>query len=167
MRFITRQSTIIFHFCFALGTALFFGGCNGGSKQEADNSFHIPENLDSRARIRFEQYAVQGRLLYKQHCANCHQNNGSGLGKLIPPLAKSDFLQKKPEKVACIIRWGMDGPITVNGVEYNQPMPANPQLKDIEIAEIATYILNAWGNREGFVSVQQAQEWLKSCDTPE
>ena len=146
---------------------LLAAGCNGDQKQETDNSFHIPEQLDRRAQLRFEQYAVQGRLLYKQHCANCHQDDGSGLGKLIPPLAKSDYLRQNPQKAVCIIRYGMEGHVVVNGIDYNQPMPANRQLKDIEIAEIATYILNAWGNREGFVSVQQAQEWLKDCELPE
>jgi cytochrome c551 len=136
-------------------------GCGVNEQKETDESFHVPENLEYREKLKFKQYAVQGRLLYKQHCANCHKNDGTGLGNLIPPLANSDYLLQNPQQVLCLIRWGMNGSITVNGKEYNQPMPANPQLKDIEIAEIATYIRNAWGNRGGFVSVQQAQEWLK------
>lgn len=134
------------------------------SQDDPNEFFHIPEGLDNPTELKFRQYAVQGRKLYSQHCANCHQPDGRGLGKLIPPLAGSDYLKENKENVLCIIRWGMEGTVVVNGQEYNQPMPANPQLKDIEIAEIATYIRNAWGNKGEFVQVQQAQEWLRECE---
>lgn len=134
------------------------------SEEISGDAFQIPEGLDRSTELKFRQYAVQGRALYKLHCANCHQEDGSGLGKLIPPLAGSDFLLKNKEELACIIRYGLQGPVIVNGQEYNQPMPPNPQLKDIEIAEISSYILNAWGNSGEFVPVQQAQEWLGNCE---
>ncbi|WP_017730555.1 c-type cytochrome [Nafulsella turpanensis] len=134
-----------------------------GQEQPAEGSFTVPEELDSKAALKFRQYAVQGQILYQQHCTNCHQQDGSGLGELIPPLAQSDFLLNNKGHALCIIRHGMEGPVVVNGVQYNQPMPANPALTDIEIAEIATYILNSWGNEGGFVSVQEAEERLNQC----
>ncbi len=147
---------------------MLINGCGGGDdKKEEAKGFYIPEGLDSRTELRYRQYAVQGRILYKQHCANCHQEDGTGLGELIPPLAKSDYLEKNLQHVVCIIRNGLQGPVVVNGVEYNQPMPPNQQLKNIEIAEIATYITNAWGNKGEFITVQKAQEWLKSCEQEE
>lgn len=148
------------------GTLILAGmivACDTG-QETSNDAFRIPEGLDNATELKFRQYAVQGRKLYSQHCANCHQPDGSGLGQLIPPLAGSDYLEKNKENVLCIIRWGLEGPIVVNGQEYNQPMPPNPQLKDIEIAKIVTYINNAWGNEGEFVQVQQAQEWLKSCE---
>lgn len=144
-------------------TAGLLTACDIGQETSSE-SFKIPEGLDNPTELKFRQYAIQGRKLYRQHCANCHQPAGGGLGRLIPPLAGSDFMEKNKENVLCIIRWGMEGPVVVNGVEYHQPMPANPQLKDIEIAEIATYIFNAWGNEGEFVQVQQAQEWLRECE---
>lgn len=137
--------------------------CN--NRQEEDGttgSFTIPEGLDKATEFKFRQYAVQGRQLYEQHCANCHKADGAGLGTLIPPLAQSDYLKNK-ERVLCIIRHGLNGSLVVNGKEYNQPMPANPQLTAIEIAEIATYIFNSWGNKGGFVAVGEAREALESC----
>lgn len=138
--------------------------CNPQQEKPGSDSFQIPEALDREAELKFRYYAVKGRTLYKQHCANCHQENGSGLARLIPPLAGADFLQNNQSKVVCIIRHGMEGSIVVNGQEYNQPMPPNPELKDIEIAEITSYILNAWGNKGEFVPVQQANEWLQDCE---
>jgi cytochrome c551 len=152
--------------CFPLYIILFSAlllSCN--TRQEEDEttgSFTIPEGLDKATEHKFRQYAVQGRQLYEQHCANCHKADGSGLGSLIPPLAQSDYLKNK-ERVLCIIRHGLNGSLIVNGVEYNQPMPANPQLTAIEIAEIATYIFNSWGNQGELVTAGQAREALRNC----
>lgn len=162
--FICRRITVFSSILFSLLLSSFLFGCGGEEKKESTGGFHTPEGLDRRTELRYKQYAVQGRILYRQHCANCHQDDGSGLGKLIPPLAQSDYLQKNPQDVVCIIRYGLQGPVVVNGIEYNQPMPANPQLKDIEIAEIITYINNAWENKGPFVTVQMAQDWLKDCE---
>lgn len=140
---------------------LFLFSC--GEEKPAEGSFTVPENLEGEAALKFRQYAVQGQILYQQHCSNCHQTDGRGLARLIPPLAQSDFLLNHREQVLCIIRHGMEGPVVVNGIEFNQPMPANPTLTDIEIAEITTYILNSWGNKGGFVSVQEAEELLNNC----
>lgn len=148
-------------FLFLLITTM--SACNQEQERENKGSFTVPEGLEKTTELKFRQYAVQGRLLYEQHCANCHQADGTGLGTLIPPLAQSDYLQNNRHQVLCIIRHGMKGPMMVNGQEYNQPMPANPQLTDIEIAEIATYIFNAWGNQEGFVEVSEAKKVLKNC----
>ena len=95
---------------------------------------------------KLSQYAVQGERLYERHCANCHQLNGTGLGRLYPPLKNSEYLKKDPAELAGIIRNGMEGSISVNGNEYDQPMAGNPTLTDLEIAEILTYINVSWGD---------------------
>lgn len=95
---------------------------------------------------KLSRYAVQGERLYERHCANCHQQNGMGLGRLYPPLKNSEYLKKDPAELAGIIRNGIDGSIRVNGNEYDQPMAGNPTLTDLEIAEILTYINVSWGN---------------------
>ncbi len=99
-----------------------------------------------------QKYITEGILLYKTHCANCHQTNGNGLQALYPPLAGSDYLANK-DSVIHLIRYGQQGPIMVNGKRYNRPMPANKQLSDLEIAEIVTYIYHQWGNEKTLTSV--------------
>ena len=89
----------------------------------------------------------QGKLLYEANCQNCHQADGQALAGLIPPLAGSDYLIINKDKLACIIRNGLDGEIIVNGVSYNQPMPANTLLTEIQISNIINYINNEWGNK--------------------
>jgi mono/diheme cytochrome c family protein len=126
----------------------------GGSNNRAEG-----ENA-----IRFRQYMVQGQQLYLQHCSNCHQAEGTGLAQLYPPLAQSDYMLEDVGRTVCLIKYGLTGEIMVNGRDYNLPMPANPQLTDIEIAEIATYIYNAWGNQHGLISVTEVTQMLNTCD---
>ena len=138
---------------------VFFSQC-GPSSKEVD----IYEDMDFRTRIRMRQYMTEGKGLYQIHCANCHGEDGKGLGKLIPPLAKADFLQNNIEAAICISRNGMQGSIVVNGVEYNQQMPGHDDLTDLEIAEIVTFVGNAWGNKSGLIDVKTTSKILEGCE---
>lgn len=105
----------------------------------------------------------QGRNLYTQHCANCHMEDGSGLGELIPPLAQADWLRDHPLETACIIQHGMEGEVVVNGVTYSNPMPGVESLSDFQIANIINYINQAWGNDYGYVKLADIRETLEGC----
>ncbi|BDD04961.1 c-type cytochrome [Aureibacter tunicatorum] len=118
----------------------------------------------SNSPVKLKQYMVNGQRGYEANCANCHMSDGSGLGKVIPPLKGADFLDKHLDQVICGIKYGMDGKIIVNGVEYDQPMPGSKFLSDIEIAEIVTFITNTWGNGNGIVTIEQVQGQLKKCN---
>ncbi len=129
----------------------FLVGCNGENHQ----------NL-----IRLNQYMVEGMMLYRKHCVNCHQVDGKGLAKLIPPLSSSDYLKKLSNaSLACQIRFGLKDSIVVNGTAYKQAMPGIPKLTPIEIAEIVTYVNNTWGAETGLYSVKQVVVDLGNCNT--
>ena len=134
------------------GVAVLLAACTGKTGNSAN-----------KEDIKLEQYLVEGQQLYLQHCSSCHQREGEGLARLFPPLNKSDYLDDNVEGVICIIRNGLEGPIVVNGVEFNQPMPANPRLTPLEIAEITTYVYNSWGRSEGLISVKEVEKVLKAC----
>ena len=127
-----------------------------------ETSTESPTNFEGA--VKLDQYMVEGQQLYVQYCANCHQSNGEGLGELYPPLAKSDYLQNSVDGAACIIKYGMSGSLTVNGVEYNQPMPGFKSLSPLEIAELITYITNSWGNDNGLTDVLAVESYLANCE---
>ncbi|HYG20863.1 MAG TPA: cytochrome c [Ohtaekwangia sp.] len=112
---------------------------------------------------KFDQYYIQGEELYLNHCSNCHQKDGSGLGLIYPPLNQSDFMDNNFTKVICLIRHGQRGEIIVNGKNFNKEMPAIPTLTDLEIAEIATYIYNTWSHQRGIVAVKEVSVILSTC----
>jgi cytochrome c551 len=125
----------------------FLISCTGGSSQES---------------IKFKQYFQKGEQLYNENCSNCHQKDGSGLALLYPPLDSSDYLAN-PTDLYCIIRLGKSGELIVNGMNFNQPMPAFPGLSDLEIAEISTFILNSWSNKQGLHDVKDVSIRLETC----
>jgi mono/diheme cytochrome c family protein len=124
------------------------------------------QDLSQAERVRYRQYMVQGQTLYRAHCSNCHQEDGAGLRRLIPPLAQSDYMLSDVNRTLCLIKNGLQGPIVVNDTSYNQMMPANEALRDIEIAQIATYIYNQWGHAEGFIPTTRVAEALDRCAAP-
>jgi cytochrome c551 len=113
--------------------------------------------------IKRKQYYIDGQVLYKTHCANCHQENGQGLAGLYPPIMGSDYLKKNKESILCSMRNGLQDTIVVNGKSYHQPMPANTQLQALDVAEIATYIYNEWGNEKVITDVKSVQKVLEGC----
>lgn len=106
----------------------------------------------------------QGKALYTQYCANCHMDDGRGLGKLIPPLAEADWLRDNQEKLSCLIVNGMEGAIVVNDTTYKQVMPGVENLSEFQIANIINYINHAWGNDYGIATVAEIREQLAACD---
>ena len=112
---------------------------------------------------KFRQYYTHGQELYKKHCSNCHQPDGSGLGRVYPPLNKSDFMENNLEEVVCLIRFGKSGELFVNGKEYNQPMKGISSLSDLEVAEVVTYIYNTWSHERGLVEVKEVSPLLNNC----
>jgi len=103
----------------------------------------------------------QGHNLYDQHCGSCHFEEGTGLRRLMPPLAGSDYLKNRPRDVVRGIRYGMKGPIVVNGITYDEVMPGNQDLSEFQIVNIVNYINQAWGNDYGRITVEETRRWLK------
>ena len=98
-----------------------------------------------------------GRQKYLNLCANCHGTDGTGMKRFAPPLKKSEWVEGEAYKLAMILLHGMEGPVTVNGKLYDTPdilpsMPAFTTLQNKDIAAIATYIRNSWGNTGSEIS---------------
>jgi cytochrome c551 len=120
--------------------------------------------LTREDKIKYKQYMVEGKRLYLLHCGNCHQEDGTGLARLYPPLKESDYLEVNEEKVICSIKFGQSGKLIVNGIVFNQPMPPNPRLTNLEISEITTYIYSTWGGKKKLFTHEEVERILKGCD---
>ncbi|NKI27745.1 cytochrome c [Arenibacter sp. 6A1] len=93
-----------------------------------------------------EESIKRGADIYTDFCVNCHMSKGEGVTNTFPPLANSDYLLKKREESIRGIKYGQQGPIVVNGINYNGTM-APMGLADEEIADVMNYILHSWGNK--------------------
>jgi nitrite reductase (NO-forming) len=109
-----------------------------------------------------EDQVNAGKALFAGTCSTCHQANGEGMEGVFPPLAKSSVLAATPKRIVDIMLHGLNGPVTVNGKDYNSTMPAMTQLTDDEVANIGTYVLNSWGNPGGRISKEEVAERRKA-----
>ncbi|MCE6989890.1 cytochrome c [Dyadobacter sp. CY323] len=112
--------------------------------------------------LKSEQYFVEGYQLYTANCANCHQAEGGGMANLYPPVDGSAILSDKA-MIACIIRNGMKDTIMVNGKTFSRPMPPNPKLTEIEIAEIVSFVTMKWGKDSVYTRIETVKEALTAC----
>jgi mono/diheme cytochrome c family protein len=135
--------------------------CSCGRYEEFNNS--ATENYSNDEMQKYAKYMIQGKQLYTTHCSNCHQEDGSGLGQLFPPLAQSDYMLEDISRSICAIKYGLEGEILVNGQTYNQKMPGLNRLTNLEIAEITTYIYNSWANEKGMIDIDTVEESLSNC----
>ncbi|MDE1957586.1 MAG: nitrite reductase, copper-containing [Xanthomonadaceae bacterium] len=96
---------------------------------------------------------ADGRRVFTQICAACHQGDGMGLPGAFPPLAMSDYLNADPKGAIGIVLNGLSGKITVNDTGYESIMPGfGSQLSDAEIAHVLTYVLNNFNNKGGTIT---------------
>ena len=104
-----------------------------------------------------------GKWVYEENCQTCHQADGQSLALLIPPLAGSDFLVKSKDMIPCIIKYGLEETIVVNGQEYSGVMYGVKGISDVDITNVINYINNSFGNDNGFTSLDEVQSALEVC----
>ena len=73
------------------------------------------------------------------------------------------MILENKEEIICMIRYGASGEMVVNGKTYNQAMPANRNLYDLDIASIVTYIYNEWGDESVATPTDTVTEILEDC----
>jgi len=98
---------------------------------------------------------ARGETVYLANCAACHQPTGLGLAGAFPPLANSDYLLGDRQQVMQAALFGLSGPVTVNGVDYNGVMPSQGFLTDDQLADALTYVFGSWGNTGSAVSTEE------------
>lgn len=108
-----------------------------------ERNFEMPEQAVASAG------AINGQQIYNNNCASCHQASGLGISGVFPPLSRSEWVTgEDPRLVARILLYGMVGPVTVAGVEYNSMMPPfGAMFSDEELAALATFIRSNWDNK--------------------
>ncbi|RZM22127.1 MAG: cytochrome c, partial [Pedobacter sp.] len=106
---------------------------------------------------------LKGKTIYAKegYCITCHQPDGKGLPAAgFPPLAQTKWVTGSEDRLVSVILKGLHGPMTVNGTKYAGQVPMTPfggMLKDEEIAAIATYVRNSFGNKAPAVSPQKVK----------
>ena len=105
---------------------------------------------------------LEGRKLYTQNCAACHQASGLGLAGQFPPLAGSDWVKTEgPNRIIRLVLHGIQGPIQVNGLDFNNAMvPWKDNMTDQQVASVITYVRRNkdWGHAFSAVTPEQVKK---------
>jgi cbb3-type cytochrome c oxidase subunit III len=94
-----------------------------------------------------QAFVEAGAAIFADSCSGCHQSEGQGVPGMFPPLAHNANVQSTDP--TSIVRVILDGARTVPTDTRPTPfaMPAFEwKLNDKQVAAVATYVRNAWGN---------------------
>ncbi|MEX2501276.1 MAG: c-type cytochrome [Trueperaceae bacterium] len=93
-----------------------------------------------------------GADVFASNCASCHQGEGQGVPGAFPPLrsnvtdvAATDLGR---EYLIDVLLYGLQGPITVDGTDYDGLMPAWQHLDNDQIAAVLNHASHAWNNED-------------------
>jgi len=111
----------------------------------------------------FESFNLGKEIYAKEgYCITCHQADGNGLpASGFPPLSGTEWVTGSEDRLIKIILKGLMGPIEVKGKAYEGMVPMTPfegLLKDEEVAAIATYIRNSFGNSAPVVQAEKVKQ---------
>ena len=94
---------------------------------------------------------ARGKKVYETYCLACHQQDGTGVPRLNPPLVKTSFVLGDKKMLIGIVLNGFDEPIEIDGDTFSNVMASHDFLKDQEIADVLTYVRNSFGNKASAV----------------
>lgn len=101
---------------------------------------------------------AKGKALYRQYCISCHQENGSGVPRMNPPLIKTEYVLGDKARLIGVLLKGLNEEVEINGEYYSNPMPSQAALKDQEIADILSYVRNSFGNKASTISAAEVTQ---------
>lgn len=124
---------------------IFLGLLSCKSNSENQETEYISQEDIALQQDRSSESYKRGKEVYDDFCITCHLPSGKGIPGNFPPLDGSDWLTNKRTESIHAIKYGLQGPITVNGEKYNNVM-VSMGLTDQEVADVMNYINNSWSN---------------------
>ena len=98
-----------------------------------------------------------GKIIYETYCLACHQEDGSGVPNMNPPLIKTDWVLGDSTRLINVILKGLKN-TEINGDSYSNEMPSHDFLTDYQIAEVLTYVRKSFGNQAGSISSEDVKK---------
>lgn len=94
-----------------------------------------------------------GAAIYADQCSACHQKSGEGVKGVFPSLKGDSVVQAKtPMTVVRLILNGGHGAWTKSNPDTKSMPTFGWKLSDNQIASVATFVRNSWGNSASVVT---------------
>jgi mono/diheme cytochrome c family protein len=137
----------LFYWC-----QLYLDGHAGGFSKEVYAPYDSTEAVAAaNPQGEGDKMIAMGRDVYTKTCSLCHQPNGLGKEGTAPPLVGSEWvLAPTADRIVNIPLWGLTGPITVKGQQWNNltMTPFADNYDDEHIAAVLTFIRTKLGDNK-------------------
>lgn len=134
------------------------GGSGNGVQQESNNPPQETQSEQQTPSPELTQKMEIGKTVYNQYCLACHQADGNGVPGAFPTLHQTEYVVGDKERLISIVLNGLQGPIEVNGQQYNSMMPQHGFLTDEQVAGVLTYVRKSFGNDADEVTVEEVKQ---------
>lgn len=98
-----------------------------------------------------------GKKVYETYCLVCHQQDGTGVPRMNPPLVKTSFVLGNKKKLIDVVLKGMNEETEIEGNVYSNVMAPHDFLTDQDIADVLTYVRNSFGNKASMVTAAEVK----------
>tara|TARA_R110002167_G_scaffold65757_21_gene186058 strand:- start:1247 stop:1744 length:498 start_codon:yes stop_codon:yes gene_type:complete len=160
---LTRLKTVLF--LLILG---FIISCNDGKKDKKGalekEKPSILKSPGSDTATNLASYMTKGKKVYSQYCLVCHQSSGSGVSGLNPPLKETEYVLGSKDRLLGIILNGSNVGLSIKGTTYSNAMPGFGTLSDEDIANVASYIRNSFGNSAEPITPEEVTGFRSTSD---
>jgi cytochrome c553 len=106
------------------------------------------------------EFLARGAVVYGEHCAQCHGDQGEGAFPAYPALAGNPSVTNPvaANAIKAVLNGGYPPSTAGNPRPFGMP-PYVGRLSDIEIAAVLTYVRKSWGNDEAPVSTLDIERY--------
>jgi mono/diheme cytochrome c family protein len=109
-----------------------------------------------------------GAATFAQSCAACHEPTDAATPPDYPKLAGDTMVIGRDATTVLRILLAGDQSATTPNARTGYSMPSFATLSDVEIANVATFVRNAWGNSASSVTHHDVAQLRKSiADDPD
>lgn len=140
-----QKSIVTTTLFFLLGTSLIFSQGKPKAKPSVSSGAHLTTSI------------TNGKKVYIQYCLSCHQADGGGVHGMNPPLIGTSYVKGDKVRLIKVVLNGFTESVDIDGESYSNNMASHSFLKDQEIADVLTYIHNAFGNKGKVITVSEVK----------
>src|SRR6187397_543800 len=95
---------------------------------------------------------ARGKTVYGTYCLACHQEDGSGVPSMNPPIINTSWVLGSKTVLIQQVLKGSANKVEIDGEKFHNTMPPQAQLTDQQIADVLTFVRNSFGNKASIVT---------------
>lgn len=129
---------------------------NSGTTSNTEAKTTEEPSVNDPAPVAEDTFMTRGKTVYDELCLACHQEDGSGVPMMFPPITQSEIIQGDKDKLITVILDGMSGKVEIKGEEYNSDMPPQrDNLNDQQLTDLVNFLRNSFDNKADEISIDE------------